>query len=197
MHATRYGKDGWSDSVGPLWFLQERWACGPPWRPCWARYFAGPTGITCQAHTKRECFAMAGWFVRRDLWEDLSYGQKEGVIMSWLREVRRPDGPLGAGGCARDPVWMSEYPAVHDYVTAGTRDDGTVRRTSTLTLFTEHGGWKVFLNDRDSGASLCATGDTVAGALSALEVMLEGENPPWRFSDRPRPAESKRGRKAT
>jgi hypothetical protein len=187
-----FGRFGWSDEVGPLWFLRERWAAGPKWRRAWARFFAAPRGVALQAHTRKGGYAIHGVFIEAGLWQDLSYAQKEDVVMSWLRQVRRPSGPLGSGGVAVDPVWVSEYPALHEFVTAGTNPDGSVRRTGTVTLFAEMGTWKVFYNDRDSGGSLCATAETVAGALSALEVMLEGENPPWRFSDRPEPRNGRR-----
>lgn len=178
------GRFGWSDEVGPLWFLRERWTAGPRWRPCWARYFAGTSGVTLQLHTKATGQPLSGAFVPYPLWKDMSYGQKEDYVMSWLRAVRRPDGPNGAGGLATDPLWVSELPALHEYLTLGTNPDGTPRRTSTLTLFAEHGSFKLYLNERDAGASLCASGSTVQDTLAALEVLLEAENVPWRFSDR-------------
>jgi len=125
----------------------------------------------------------------------MSYAQKEEVLMSWLRQVRRPDGPLGSGGIAADPAWLSEYPALHEYLTAGANPDGSPRRTATLTVFAELGTWKAFLNERDSGASLCASGGTVGETLAALEVMLESEVPPWRFSDRAKPDNGKKSRR--
>lgn len=197
MWLAPVGRFGWSDEKGPLWFLRTRWTVGPSWRSCWARYFASPHGVTLQAHTKKGGFPYAGTFVDWGLWCDFSYRDKEDWVMGWLKAVRRPDGPLGSGGLARDPGWMSDYPAVHEYVTSGTNEDGTLRRTSTLTVFAEGGSWKVYLNERDAGASLCASGDTVAGALGALEVMLESECPPWRFSDRQGPANGKKGRKGS
>jgi len=195
MVSLLYGRFGWSDRIGPLWFLAERWACGSRWRPAWARFFAGPRGVALQAHSKKGGYAVAGCFIQAELWSDLSYAQKEEVVMSWLREVRRPEVGLGAGGLASDPVWLSEYPALHEYLTLGTRPDGSSRRTSTLTLFCEHSSWKCFLNERDAHASLCASGDTISGALCALEVMLEAEVAPWRFSDPPAQENGRKGKK--
>jgi len=192
MPSPLFGRFGWADDLGPLWFLRERWAVGPPWRSSWARFYASPRGVALQAHTKKGGFPYAGTFVPWPLWCDLDYRHKEDFVMGWLRQVRRPEGPLGSGGLATDPEWLQEYPALHEYVTLGTNPDGSVRRTSTLTLFAESGTWKCFLNERDSGASLCASGDTVSGALAALEVMLEGETPPWRFSDRQAAANGRR-----
>lgn len=187
-----FSRPGWSDEAGPLWFLSPRWSCGPRWRPCWAMFFASAKGITMQAHTKKGGYAFDGFYVPASLWNDLSYAQKEEVCMSWIREVRRPSGPNGGPLAAHDPDWVSEYPAVHDYLTAAVGPGGELRRTSTLTLFSEHGAWKLFLNERHSGASLCATGPTVGAALSALEVMLEAEDVPWRFSGPPSPPPARR-----
>jgi hypothetical protein len=148
-----------------------------------------------QLHVKRSGKALDGWFCPSCLWEDLSYAQKEDVCMSWLKKVRRPDGLAGSGGLVSDPVWVSEFPAILEYVAMGTLPDGSVRRTATLTLFCELGTWKCYLNDRDSGASLCAAGSSVQDCLSALEAMLESENCPWRFSDRPESGNGRRSRK--
>ena len=189
------GRFGWSDAVGPLWFLRERWSAGPRWRPGWARFFAAPKGVALQVHAKKGGFADAGCFVPYDLWLDLSYAQKEDLVMSWVKQVRRPDGANGSGGLVVDAQWVSEYPALHEYLTLGAHPDGSIRRTSTLTLFAEHGSWKLFLNERDSGASLCSTGPCIADTLSALEVMLEAEVTPWRFSERSQEPSGKKGRR--
>ena len=191
------GRPGWSDRVGPFYFLRERWSGGPRWRPTWGRFFAGRAGVTLQEHTRCDSLSVRGVFVDRLLWEDLSYGQKEDFVMSWVKQIRRPDGGPGAGGVVSDPDWVRELPALHEYLTLGTHPDGTVRRTSTLTLFAEHGSWKAWLNERDAGASLCASGPTVADTLAALEVMLEAENCPWRFSDAPKQENGRRPRRGS
>jgi hypothetical protein len=193
----RFRRFGWFDDAGPLWFLRDRWTATCFGRTVWIRFFAGPTGVTMQAHRKESCHAQGGVFVDGDLWKDLSYGQKEDLVMSWLKRLKRPEENPGGGSAALDPDWVSELPALHDYLTLLSDPDGSPRRTATIALFAEHGSWKVYLNDRDSGASLCASGGTVAGALSALEVMLEGDNAPWRFSDRPKPASAGKGKRSS
>lgn len=197
MFDSRYSAPGWSDEAGPLWFLSPRWSCGPKWRPCWAHFFFSDKGVSMQAHTKKGGYAFAGFFVPADVWADMSYCQKEEAVMSWLREVRRPTAPNGAPLGPVDPDWVSEYPALHEYLTVGQNPDGSVRRTSTLTLFVDGGAWKLFLNERHSGASLCSSGSTIASVLSALEVMLESESIPWRFSDRPEQSNGRPRKKGT
>src|SRR5215831_4072827 len=142
MQDLTFRRFGWSDWVGPLWFLKERWNAGPRWRPGWARFFAGQLGVAMQLHTKREGYAVRGFFIPSLLWRDLSYSQKEDVVLSWIKSVRRPDSPNGLAGRPADPVWMSEYPAVHDYLVVGENPDGSLRRTATLTLFADAASWK-------------------------------------------------------
>jgi hypothetical protein len=151
-------------------------------------------GVALQCHTKKGGYAIGGTFVDHGSWNDMGYAQKEDFVMAWVRQVRRPDVGQGATSLAVDPVWVHEFPALHEHLVLSTHSDGAERRTSTLTLFCELGTWKCFLNERDTDASLCASGDTIANTLSALEVMLEAENVPWRFHDRPRGGNSKKGR---
>lgn len=114
--------------------------------------------------------------------------------MGYVRRFSRPDQAALARPVATDPEWLSELPAVHDYLTAVRDEDGAARRTSTITIFCEQGAWKVFLNERTINASLCATGPTVKDALGALEIMLEGDDPPWRWNEVRTPPDRKKGR---
>jgi len=189
-----YERFGWCDEVGPLWFLQLRWTVGPAWRKSWARFYAGKGGIAMQAHSKKGGYPVDGFFIPALVWRDMGYAQKEEVVMSWVSKLRRPSGEAGRPADAVDQQWVHDLPALHEFLTLGTHADGSPRRTSTLTLFADGGSWKCFLNERDGGASLCATGGSIADALSALEVMLEGENPPWRFSDAAGPSNGKKRR---
>lgn len=101
--------------------------------------------------------------------------------MGWVRDIRSGGGNGLPGRAAVDSEWLQSYPAVHDHLVERTGPDGHPRRTSTVTIFADGPGFKVFLNERDAGASLCAAGSSIAAALSALEVMLEEEDTPWRF----------------
>lgn len=197
MLDKRFRRFGWFDEQGPLWFLKDRWSAGRGFTACWVRFFAAPIGVTLQAHKKEGGYAVRGFFVPADLWSDFSYFQKETLLMSWLKKLRRPEDSPGGGSAATDSDWMSDFPALHDYLTLLQDPDGGPRRTSTLAIFAESGSFKIYLNDRESGASLCASGGTIASALSALETMLEGDTAPWRFSDRPRPEPGRKGKKGS
>jgi hypothetical protein len=182
MLPSLFDRPGWRDEVGPLWFLRPRWSAGPAWRRTWVRFFASDVGITCQAHSKRGSYAVAGMFIPRGLWVDLGYAQKEDIVMGWVSKQRRPADGASAPAVSSDPEWVLQLPALHEFCTLERHDDGTARRVSTVTIFADGGSWKVFCNERDLGCSLCASGPTIAEALGALEVMLESENPPWRLS---------------
>jgi hypothetical protein len=112
--------------------------------------------------------------------------------MGWVRKLTRPDANGNGAVRACDPEWLREFPAIHEWLTDNVDADGRPRRTASLTLFVDGGEFKCFINDRCSGASLCCTGTTIAGLFTALEAVLEEENPPWRWPERP--AGKKQGR---
>lgn len=150
-----------------------------------------------QAHSRVGGYAVYGVFVDRVDWDSMDYRHREDWSMSWIRKFQRPDGPPPDAPAATDGEWMQDFPALHEYLTAVRDVDGKSRRTSTLTLFADGGSWKGFLNERALGCSLCATGSTIADVLSALEVMLEGDSPPWRWEERPGRPGGKKGRPGT
>jgi len=173
------------DLAGPLVFRQRRWSGGPSWRRVWIRLFLSPAGATVQAFTKRYGSPVGGAFLTPGVWSDCSYGQKEGWVMHWVRKLQRPTAATGGSDAAVDSDWMRDLPAVHEHLVARLDADGAVRRTGTLTVFAEDGSWKCYLNNRADGCSLCASGDTIASALCALETLLEAADTPWRWQEAP------------
>jgi len=174
---------GWFDLTGPLLFLRKRWGVGRGPRSCWVRFFSGAAGVTLQAHTKRGRWAIHGTFLDAGTWNDMDYRAKEDFVMGWVRNIRSGGNGGVPGRAAVDAEWLSAYPAIHDHLVERTGPDGQPRRTSTVTVFADGPGWKVFLNERDANGSLCASGGSIAAALSALETMLEEDDPPWRFGE--------------
>jgi len=112
-------------------------------------------------------------------WDAASFAAREDHAMAFLRKLTRPaQGALDKP----DPVdqeLASKFPALHEHLTRSTDDDGKRRQTSSLTLYGQAGGFRAFLNDRDSGASLGVVADSVAGLLRALEAELESDSPNW------------------
>lgn len=162
-------------------FLRDRWSGGKGRGAVWIRCFAGSVGFAIQAHLKSCGYAVGGTFVDAFYWPYMSYGQKEGLVMQWIKKLRRTGRGAVAAVEAKDSSWIEAYPALHEYLTCLVGEDGKPRQAATLNLFTESGSWKAWLNDRAEGASLCASGETVEGLLGALEAMLESANPPWRL----------------
>jgi len=187
-------RSGWLDAEGPLLFLRKEWRGGPRWNRVRVRFFCGQFAVALLAHSLKGGFCVAGSILERGVWEDMSYSQKEGWTLGWVKKLTRPSNDVGGGVVARDDEWVHQYPAVHEWLCDAVDADGRTRRTATLTLFAEGGAFKLFINDRASGASLCVTGSTVAGAFAALEAVLEEPDPPWRWYDRPRPGKGKEGR---
>jgi hypothetical protein len=71
-------------------------------------------------------------------------------------------------------------PVLVEYLSAGAYEDGTVRQTSTITIFVEGRGVKLALNDREVRRGLYVQGDTLEDALRALERHVSSERPDWR-----------------
>jgi hypothetical protein len=95
---------------------------------------------------------------------------------------QRGEGPGSGRVAAADPVLMSRYPAVWEYLTLLEWEPGKPRRTSTILAFVEDGGLKCCLNDRDGSRSLWVSGASLEACLDALEVALAGEDGAgWRY----------------
>jgi len=77
--------------------------------------------------------------------------------------------------------WLSKScPALFEYLTVGEMDGGETRQTSTVTIFTEGGMWKACLNERDSEATLFASGENLEACLDNLEERLKAPHVDWR-----------------
>lgn len=83
------------------------------------------------------------------------------------------------------------HPALWEYLTMQTWEDGTPRETATVSIFVGSGGLQAALNDRDVGRVAFVTGTSLAGLLDALETGLQNESLDWRVS-RSGPAQKKR-----
>ncbi len=109
------------------------------------------------------------------------------------------DAASGAGPTRRPPDADFETlrPALFEYLTATTWEDGTERKTSTVTFFSDDGCWKCSLNERESGHCLFGTGSTLDQCLDTLESLLESEaGAPWRKSRQQSPTPQKGPKKS-
>jgi hypothetical protein len=79
-----------------------------------------------------------------------------------------------------DDAWSAPLPAIWEYLTTFSWDDGSERAASTLLIFGEPGVIKVCLNDRAVEMSLWAAGSSLGEALLALEQALASGTGEWR-----------------
>lgn len=78
--------------------------------------------------------------------------------------------------------WADSHPAIWEYLTLDTTDDGKERVTSMLCVFVEQGCVKVALQDRHEGLSLWVSSQSIPEALEALETRLQSGDGEWRQS---------------
>lgn len=101
--------------------------------------------------------------------------------MSFLKRLPPGSGP-SSGACLIDPDFSERFPALFEYLTATRYPDGSARRASSLSVFSEDASWKACLNERDQDLVLFVTESRFDTLLEALELLLKMEVPPWRKS---------------
>jgi hypothetical protein len=104
-------------------------------------------------------------------------------VCEMLKKTDVKSGKNDKLACKLDKEFSSDHPALWDYLTQKLWEDGTERRTATLTIFAEDGLLKVCINDRDSARSLWASDETWAGTFEALEALLGDPKAPWRCTN--------------
>lgn len=100
----------------------------------------------------------------------------------------------GAGpgpACLADPAFERGLPALWEYLTLRSYDDGSPRQAATLLVFVEDGTWKACLSDREAQRSAWAAAGTFQGVLAALEASLATGTVQWRMA-RPQGGKGKR-----
>jgi hypothetical protein len=81
-----------------------------------------------------------------------------------------------------DELWLSEHPALAEWMTMMQWSDGRPRETSTVLLFFDTGMWKACLNDRDAGRVAFVSGASPASVLGLLDTQLQESAVEWRSS---------------
>lgn len=72
------------------------------------------------------------------------------------------------------------YPTLWSYLTQARWDDGTERKTSSVTVFCDGGQLKCVLKDKETNLSLWASGVSFETMLSVLEALLNDPTAVWR-----------------
>jgi len=98
-------------------------------------------------------------------------------------EMQRPR--IGMNGSKVEAPWgcddfLASYPTLQDHLKSSRYDDGSVRVTSTLMIFSDSGVLKICLNDRDNQRSCFVTGGCLKEALDNLEAGLCSDSLEWR-----------------
>jgi hypothetical protein len=96
--------------------------------------------------------------------------------------IKRPnDGPVaGAAGLWPDEKWLKELPVLVEYLSATLYDDSTPREPAQLTLKLQDGMILASLQDKDLSRGLYRVGQSVQGALKAIEKSLTDGTADWR-----------------
>lgn len=110
-------------------------------------------------------------------------------------DKKRSGGRTGAREASMpvDPILTVECPAIWEYLTISTYDDGSDRVLSTLMVLVEDGQVKCCLNDRDECRSLWVAAGSLQGALRALEELLHDGRALWREYRGYSPGKRKKG----
>lgn len=174
-------------------FWVDRWSRAGDTRDLYEfRLFLGRDAVVVVLRARLWTQTIATATARYDAVWQLTTDEWRITIMSFLRKAT----PIAEGRATRivatDGKLAKDCPALAEYLTATSYPDGTERRTSSLTVFTEDGQWKACLNEREQGLVLFGTGKTLQGSLTALEALLTAEETPWRAS-RGEQGKAKRG----
>jgi hypothetical protein len=120
---------------------------------------------------------------------------REVEVLLQKKAERRVSDPAGGGFV--DAAFTASYPTLWMYLTQRRWDDGSERRTSTLTIFADGVAAKCLLKDRDAGLCLWVASESVLTLFEVLEAALCDGETEWRV-DRQLPDQKasrvKRGR---
>lgn len=86
----------------------------------------------------------------------------------------------GATGVVVDDKFAKTYPTLYAYLTQTAWPDGTVRETSSVSVFVDGNAVKCVLKDRSLGICLWATCPTFTGLYAVLEALLCDPAAEWR-----------------
>ena len=81
----------------------------------------------------------------------------------------------------RDEEFVATFPNLSEHLLTAQYDDGTVRATSTLSVFSDGMAIKMVLNDRDNNRSAFFSEPTFMGTLLAIETALKEGRVDWKM----------------
>lgn len=103
-----------------------------------------------------------------------------GVLMSKFLAKAAPAVSAKSTIGGPDKEFMSEHPAIVEYLTEDKWPDGSSRELATLLIFVEGGCWKCCLNDKARQMTGWASAGGMVSLLEALEGLLAKGGMDWR-----------------
>jgi len=166
-----------------LIYRGNRWVGERPcrWAPMGVFFFKVLTGdslIGMSSRPFRGVFATEGW----SLWPHGGPMGRERIWERWRSNVKKVK--LSERSAVRhlaplETEYLSEHMAIIEQLAMLQYDDGSVRQTGYLGVWTQGSTWFVRVQDKDADASLTAEGRTLDEALDTLQLLLGSENAPW------------------
>jgi len=82
--------------------------------------------------------------------------------------------------------------ALSEFICLTKWDDGSTRKTGSVTIFTEEGSWKAWINDKDAARSSVCSAASLGALLTLIDDKLQDDSLEWR---RARPDQGRAGKK--
>jgi len=79
-----------------------------------------------------------------------------------------------------DEAFKGDFPNLYEYLTLTRWQDGSIRQTSTLTIFIDNRALKIVINDRDNQRSAFFNARTWGECLVKLETALSDDTVDWK-----------------
>jgi hypothetical protein len=110
----------------------------------------------------------------------------------YLKKPAQDVSGSGGGGSVASPgTLLKAYPALLEFLSLSSWEDGSPRRPGTIRLLTEDGRWKCSLNDPENKRYAFMSGTTPEELLAGAEKHLRGDTVEWRPD---RPMQSRKGK---
>jgi hypothetical protein len=98
--------------------------------------------------------------------------------------LRKPSLPVArsVGPCTPESLgdWGKKYPAICEFLSLLSWEDGSSRVPGSLILFWEDGSWKACLNDKDTNRVGFLSAATPTDLLGSIEKALCSDRIDWR-----------------
>ena len=101
-------------------------------------------------------------------------------MAEFLKKHAKGGGPVPGSGPSESCRWMSQHPALCEFLTLSSWEGGEIRETGTLLVCWGDGQFKAWINDRDSGRTAWLSGSTISELLDLVEERLRGDTLEWR-----------------